>query len=250
MIWTRRAVVHRYIDIDRLVHCIPHFGLEAMPRSLPNELVRLGMILTCAPPPNFARRSCGAARSEFAQYGLAGARIDRIARAAEASKERLYAHFKDKEALFRSVVAADLAEFFAAVTLRPDAVPEFVGDIYDLACRRPEHLRMITWASWRGSLSTRPPLRLGIRPGPRHWRDRGRPGRRSRRRDLASDGSAGALVRRRPWRGLSRPTTPSPPIPRSTRRDAQRPWRPRAVSWLPPHEPGCAVRVSNPGPAD
>ncbi|WP_454561277.1 TetR family transcriptional regulator [Mycobacterium haemophilum] len=91
-----------------------------------------------------------AARSEFAQYGLAGARIDRIARAAEASKERLYAHFKDKEALFRSVVAADMAEFFAAVTLRPDAVAEFVGDIYDLACRRPEHLRMITWANLEG----------------------------------------------------------------------------------------------------
>lgn len=92
----------------------------------------------------------GAARSEFAQYGLAGARIDRIAKAADASKERLYAHFGDKEALFRSVVAADAAEFFAAVTLRPDAVPEFVGDIYDLACRRPEHVRMISWANLEG----------------------------------------------------------------------------------------------------
>lgn len=91
-----------------------------------------------------------AARSEFAQYGLAGARIDRIARAADASKERLYAHFKDKEALFRSVVAADGAEFLAAVTLRADAVPEFVGDLYDLACRRPEHVRMITWARLEG----------------------------------------------------------------------------------------------------
>jgi AcrR family transcriptional regulator len=91
-----------------------------------------------------------AARSEFAKYGLAGARIDRIARAADASKERLYAHFGDKETLFRGVVAADAAEFFAAVRLRPDAVPEFVGDIYDLARRRPEHLRMMTWASLEG----------------------------------------------------------------------------------------------------
>ncbi len=99
-----------------------------------------------------------AARLEFAQYGLAGARIDRIARAAEASKERLYAHFGDKEALFRSVVAADSADFFAAVTLRPDAVPEFVGDIYDLACRRPEHLRMITWANLEGLALELPPV--------------------------------------------------------------------------------------------
>jgi len=99
-----------------------------------------------------------AARSEFAQYGLAGARIDRIAKAADASKERLYAHFGDKETLFRGVVAADAAEFFAAVTLRPDAVAEFVGDIYDLACRRPEHLRMITWANLEGFALDPPPI--------------------------------------------------------------------------------------------
>jgi TetR/AcrR family transcriptional regulator len=99
-----------------------------------------------------------AARTEFAQYGLAGARIDRIAKAADASKERLYAHFGDKETLFRGVVAADAAEFFAAVTLRLDAVAEFVGDIYDLACRRPEHLRMITWANLEGFALDPPPI--------------------------------------------------------------------------------------------
>ncbi len=99
-----------------------------------------------------------AARSEFAQYGLAGARIDRIAKSAGASKERLYAHFGDKEALFRSVVAADAAEFFAAVRLRADAVPEFAGDIYDLACRRPEHVRMITWANLEGLALDVPPI--------------------------------------------------------------------------------------------
>lgn len=98
-----------------------------------------------------------AARSEFARFGLAGARIDRIARAASASKERLYAHFGDKETLFRSVVAADSAEFFEAVTLRPEAVPDFVGDIYDLAHRRPEHLRMITWANLEGLALDPPP---------------------------------------------------------------------------------------------
>ncbi|OBI95805.1 TetR family transcriptional regulator [Mycobacterium asiaticum] len=98
-----------------------------------------------------------AARSEFAQYGLAGARIDRIARTANASKERLYAHFGDKETLFRSVVAADGEEFFAAVTLRPEAVAEFVGEIYDLARQRPEHLRMITWANLEGLALDPPP---------------------------------------------------------------------------------------------
>lgn len=92
----------------------------------------------------------GAARAEFAQYGLAGARIDRIARAANASKERMYAHFGDKETLFRDVLAADRAEFFQAVQLRPDAVPDFVGGLFDLTHSRPEHLRMITWAHLEG----------------------------------------------------------------------------------------------------
>jgi AcrR family transcriptional regulator len=91
-----------------------------------------------------------AARTEFAQHGLAGARIDRIARAAHASKERLYAHFGDKETLFREVLAADAAEFYRSVTLRPEAVEEFVGGIFDLACREPAHLRMITWAQLEG----------------------------------------------------------------------------------------------------
>jgi AcrR family transcriptional regulator len=97
-----------------------------------------------------------AARTEFAQYGLAGARIDRIARSAHASKERLYAHFGDKEALFREVVAADVGEFFRAATLRPDAVPDWVGNLYDLTRTRPEHLRMMTWAHLEGLIFDEP----------------------------------------------------------------------------------------------
>lgn len=91
-----------------------------------------------------------AARDEFARYGLAGARIDRIASAAKASKERLYAHFGDKESLFREVVAADHERYFAAATLRPDAVAEFAGAVFDLAHDHPEMVRMITWARLEG----------------------------------------------------------------------------------------------------
>jgi AcrR family transcriptional regulator len=91
-----------------------------------------------------------AARAEFATYGLAGARIDRIAKVANASKERLYAHFGDKESLFRLVVATDGAALFTKVTMRSEAVPGFVGDIFDLAREHPEHLRMVTWARLEG----------------------------------------------------------------------------------------------------
>ncbi|WP_370331520.1 TetR family transcriptional regulator [Mycolicibacterium hippocampi] len=111
------------------------------------------------------RQILSAARAEFAAYGLAGARVDRIARAADASKERLYAHFGDKEALFREVAAADGAELFRAVTLRPDAVPDFVGDLHDLAQRHPEHLRMLTWARLEGMGFDHPPGADAALPG-------------------------------------------------------------------------------------
>ncbi|TGD84733.1 TetR/AcrR family transcriptional regulator [Mycolicibacterium sp. CH28] len=91
-----------------------------------------------------------AARIEFAQFGLAGARIDRIAKAAHASKERLYAYFGDKETLFRQVVSADGAVFFDSLAVRPEALAELAGEIFDLARSRPEHLRMITWAWLEG----------------------------------------------------------------------------------------------------
>lgn len=91
-----------------------------------------------------------AARAEFAQYGLAGSRVDRIAKAASASKERLYAHFGDKETLFRDVAATDGRRYFAAFVVQPEAVAEFAGDVFDLAADNPEHLRMLTWARLEG----------------------------------------------------------------------------------------------------
>jgi AcrR family transcriptional regulator len=87
-----------------------------------------------------------AARKEFATYGLAGARIDRVARDAHASKERLYAYFSDKEALFMAVLDLNLAEFFAAVRLTPEDIPGFVGEVVDHSSSHPEHIRMLTWA--------------------------------------------------------------------------------------------------------
>jgi AcrR family transcriptional regulator len=102
-----------------------------------------------------------AARTEFARYGFAGARIDRIAAAASASKERLYAHFGDKEALFREVLAANVAEFFQTVRMLPDNVPEFVGGMFDLSVRQPEHHRMVSWAHLEG-LTLEPPSADGL----------------------------------------------------------------------------------------
>jgi len=50
-------------------------------------------------------RIIGAAMSEFAEYGLAGARIDRIARHAKRNKAMIYYHFSSKEDLYRETIA-------------------------------------------------------------------------------------------------------------------------------------------------
>ncbi|WP_375432231.1 TetR family transcriptional regulator [uncultured Friedmanniella sp.] len=87
-----------------------------------------------------------AARTEFATHGLAGARIDRIAHEANASKERLYAHFRDKATLFQAVLDQDAADFHDAVQLDPRHVTDFVGAAFDHSEAHPEQLRMLTWA--------------------------------------------------------------------------------------------------------
>ena len=45
-----------------------------------------------------------AARDEFAEYGLGGARMDRIATRAGLNKRLIYYYFQDKEALFQAVL--------------------------------------------------------------------------------------------------------------------------------------------------
>lgn len=51
-----------------------------------------------------------AAAGEFAQQGLAGARVDRIAAAAGVNKAMLYYHFSSKDGLYREVLKHLLAE--------------------------------------------------------------------------------------------------------------------------------------------
>ena len=101
-------------------------------------------------PEDVQSRILVAARQEFARYGLAGARIDRIATQAHASKERLYAYYSDKASLFQSVLNQNSIEFFESVPLVPSDVPEFVGEIYEHALSNPEHIRMLTWARLDG----------------------------------------------------------------------------------------------------
>jgi TetR/AcrR family transcriptional regulator len=56
-----------------------------------------------------------AAAEEFAKHGIAGARTDTIARAAQVNKALLYYYFKDKETLYRAVLDSVFSGMKAAV---------------------------------------------------------------------------------------------------------------------------------------
>ena len=57
-----------------------------------------------------ADRILKAARDEFAAHGLAGARVDLVARRARVNKRMIYHYFGSKEALYRAVLSATYGE--------------------------------------------------------------------------------------------------------------------------------------------
>ncbi|MFD0485364.1 TetR family transcriptional regulator [Kineococcus sp. GCM10028916] len=85
-----------------------------------------------------------AAVEEFAEAGIAGARVDRIAARAKSSKALIYSYIGDKEALFTAVLRSRMNELAEAVVLRPDRVGDFVGDLFDFMTANPDVLRLVS----------------------------------------------------------------------------------------------------------
>ena len=91
-----------------------------------------------------------AALGEFAQRGLAGARVDEIARRARINKQAIYYYFGSKDKLFQASLAfgygqsmsgldlEDLANLPADVAMR-----QFIGVIFDHFLRTPHVVEMI-----------------------------------------------------------------------------------------------------------
>jgi AcrR family transcriptional regulator len=86
-----------------------------------------------------------AAMEEFARHGIAGARVDRIAKLARTSKERVYAYFRGKDALYASVAAREHVVIAEATQLDPSDLPGYAGRLFDYFVARPDHHRLITW---------------------------------------------------------------------------------------------------------
>ncbi|GAA0598002.1 TetR family transcriptional regulator [Kribbella sandramycini] len=88
-----------------------------------------------------------AATDEFAQHGIAGARVDRIAAAAGYNKNMLYVHFGSKDALFDIVFEAAVAEIVDAVPFTADDLPGYAGRLFDFHFSHPQLMRLARWHS-------------------------------------------------------------------------------------------------------
>lgn len=86
-----------------------------------------------------------AAVEELLAYGAAGARVNRIAKSAQASKERLYAYFPNKEALYAAAVTEVVSDVTSDADLTADDLPGYAGRLFDVFVLHPEYARINDW---------------------------------------------------------------------------------------------------------
>ncbi len=91
------------------------------------------------------QRILEAATVEFAEFGIAGARVDRIALAAKSNKQLIYQYFGSKEGLFRKVVAQELARATLGVEFPSDDLERYAGAYFDFAMANPRLMRLVAW---------------------------------------------------------------------------------------------------------
>jgi AcrR family transcriptional regulator len=92
------------------------------------------------------QRFLDAAIDEFAAHGIAGARVDRIAKTAEANKQLIYAYFGNKDGLFDAALTESCTALADSVPFDADDIPGYVGRVFDYAVEHPEVFRLVTWA--------------------------------------------------------------------------------------------------------
>jgi AcrR family transcriptional regulator len=92
------------------------------------------------------QRFLDAAIDEFAAHGIAGARVDRIAKTAEANKQLIYAYFGNKDGLFDAALTESCTALADSVPFDADDIPGYVGRLFDYAVEHPEVFRLVTWA--------------------------------------------------------------------------------------------------------
>jgi AcrR family transcriptional regulator len=91
------------------------------------------------------QRILAAATEEFAERGIAGARVDRIAVKAKANKQAIYAYFGNKEALFSRVLQQVMGELAATAPVDAADLGGYAARLYDYHREHPEFLRLLLW---------------------------------------------------------------------------------------------------------
>jgi AcrR family transcriptional regulator len=91
------------------------------------------------------RRLLEAGTAEFAACGIAGARVERIADAADCNKQSIYGHFGSKDGLFDAVFDAMVVNVVANVPFDPYDLPGYASKMFDWSRAHPEVLRLATW---------------------------------------------------------------------------------------------------------
>ncbi|ASU81628.1 TetR/AcrR family transcriptional regulator [Nocardiopsis gilva YIM 90087] len=86
-----------------------------------------------------------AATAEFSEYGVAGARVDRIAQRANANKRAIYDYFGGKEKLFEVVLEAAQRRIADEVPMDPADPAAYVTRLFDYQSAHPELVRLLLW---------------------------------------------------------------------------------------------------------
>ncbi|WP_086842489.1 TetR family transcriptional regulator [Amycolatopsis kentuckyensis] len=91
------------------------------------------------------QRIIDAATEEFARYGIAGARVERIVEAARTNRAQLYAYFGSKDGLFDAIFFASLERIMNVVPIDGADLAGWAVRLYDEYLRRPDLIRLATW---------------------------------------------------------------------------------------------------------
>ena len=91
------------------------------------------------------QRLLDAARDEFAEYGIAGGRVERIAAAARCNKALIYAYFDSKDALFDAAFAAHVQAHLDRVNFDGTDLPAYAGRLFDIFEDDPTVIRLASW---------------------------------------------------------------------------------------------------------
>ncbi len=97
------------------------------------------------------RRLLDAAAKEFAEYGIAGARVDRIAAEAKSNKAQIYHYFTNKDGLFDAVMRELAGHTVREAPIDAADLPEYAGRLYDRFAADPVMARLANWYRLEGS---------------------------------------------------------------------------------------------------